>query len=152
MLRDQQDYLPGDVLYKVDSASMAVALEVRSPFMDHDVVALANGLPDAALLQGGRGKHILRQTFGAELPPAVRSRGKKGFAVPIGEWFRTTMRSEVHDLLLSKDSFATQQLHPPAVERLVREHEAGSRDHTHRLFALVMLELWWREFAPSLET
>jgi len=57
----------------------------------------------------------------------------------------------VHDVLFAKDSFASEQLHPPTVERLVKEHEAGMRDHTHRIFALMMLELWWREFAPSLE-
>ncbi len=146
-LRDQQEYLPGDVLWKVDSGAMQVALEVRSPFLDHRVVQTANGLPEEALFAGGAGKRILRETFAAELPPAVRGRGKQGFGVPIGAWFRTTLRAEVETLLLQPAS----PLNPPTVRRLWAEHQSGARDHTHRLFALVMLELFWREFSPRLE-
>jgi asparagine synthase (glutamine-hydrolysing) len=153
MLRDQQDYLPNDVLWKVDSAAMAVALEVRSPFMDHDVVAYANALDDDWLLHHGAagGKYILRHEFAAELPPAVRGRGKKGFAVPIGAWFNGLLRPALHDLLNAKDALTTQHLRPQVARRLLDEHRAGARDHTHRLFALLMMELWWRHFRPSLE-
>lgn len=133
MRRDQQEYLPGDVLYKVDTASMAHALEVRSPFLDHRVVDLARTLPDAAVTR----KAILRETFAAELPDLVRTRGKQGFGVPIGQWFNTTLKRDVTDLLLSLDLVKR-----PVVEQLLREHHAQSRDHTHRLFALLTLALW----------
>jgi asparagine synthase (glutamine-hydrolysing) len=151
MGRDQQEYLPGDILWKVDSASMAVGLEVRSPFLDHHIVELANSMKDMDLLHRGIGKVSLRTTFAEDLPPAVHSRPKKGFAVPIGEWFRTDLRASLTDILFAADSLTSTHLHKPAVERLVEEHLAGQRDHTHRLFALLMLELWRREFSPAIE-
>jgi asparagine synthase (glutamine-hydrolysing) len=151
MLRDQQDYLPNDVLWKVDSAAMAMALEVRSPFMDHDVVEFANGLGDGWLIRKGRGKRILRQEFAGELPERVSGRGKQGFAVPIGEWFRGSLRDGLRGLITGAGSFVGGTLDGRAVHELLDEHEAGARDHTHRLFALLMLELWAREFRPSLE-
>ena len=93
MRRDQQEYLPGDVLWKVDSASMSLGghgpLEVRSPFLDHRVVEIANTLPESDYVRGAMGKYSLRETFSDLLPPTVKSRGKKGFGVPIGEWFRS---------------------------------------------------------------
>jgi asparagine synthase (glutamine-hydrolysing) len=155
MFRDQLDYLPNDILWKVDSASMAgpgvAALEVRAPFLDHRVVELANVLDDSLLISGGRSKHILRQQFAPELPPQVQSRGKKGFAVPIGDWFRTTLHAPLRDLLLSSSSFVPTNLRRPAVEQLLTEHQSQSRDHTHRLFALLMLETWAQEFHPMIE-
>jgi asparagine synthase (glutamine-hydrolysing) len=150
-IRDQQEYLPNDVLWKVDAAAMQVALEVRSPFLDHRVVQFANGLPEEFLMAGTVGKHILRQTFAAELPPAVFARGKQGFAVPIGNWFRTTLREPLNDLLLGPTSFTAQHLHRPTLERLLAEHQSATRDHTHRLFALLTLALFGRQFSPSVE-
>ncbi len=152
MLRDQQEYLPGDVLAKVDSASMAVALEVRSPFLDHFVVEFANSLADKLLVHRSMGKLILRTTFAEELPPAVQGRPKKGFALPIGEWFKTDLRAPLSDLLLASTSFTAAHLNKPTVQRLLNEHLAGTRDHTHRLFALLTLELWFRQFSPTIES
>jgi asparagine synthase (glutamine-hydrolysing) len=151
MRRDQQEYLPGDVLWKVDSASMAVGLEVRSPFLDHHVVDLANSLKEMDRVYRGIGKVALRTTFADDLPPAVQGRSKKGFAVPIGEWFKTTLRAALTDILFAPDSLTSTHLNKPAVERLLAEHLAGQRDHTHRLFALLMLELWRCEFSPRIE-
>lgn len=154
LFRDQLDYLPGDLLFKVDAAAMAVALEVRAPFLDHALVHFANSLPDDALLRGrGRSssKFILRQTFAHDLPPQILSRGKKGFAVPVGTWFNTSLKAPLHDLLLSPTSFTAQHLNQPAIQRLLDEHHAQTRDHTHRLFALLMLELWAQEFRPTIE-
>ena len=146
MFRDQQEYLPGDVLWKVDSAAMACALEVRSPFLDHRIVAAANALPDALV----RRKAILRELFAAELPTEVFTRPKKGFAVPIGSWFRTTLRDPLQDLLLGRG--ALPFLKRPTLERLLTEHQSQSRDHTHRLFALVMLALFMQSFVPTIES
>jgi asparagine synthase (glutamine-hydrolysing) len=156
MARDQQEYLPGDVLWKVDSASMcghapSPALEVRAPFLDHRVVEIANTLEDRDLVRGGVGKWILRETFRADLPPEILARGKKGFGAPVGEWFKTELRTALHDSLFATSAFTTTHLHKPTAERLVREHEAGARDHTHRLFALLMLEIWWKSAGASLE-
>ncbi|HVT81723.1 MAG TPA: asparagine synthase (glutamine-hydrolyzing) [Phycisphaerae bacterium] len=151
LLRDQLEYLPGDLLCKVDSAAMADALEVRAPFLDHSLVEFANSLPDDRLLRGGTSKFILRQAYAADLPPHILARPKKGFGVPIGSWFKSSLRDPLQDLLFSKGSFVTAHLHKPSLERLVQEHLAETRDHTHRLFALLMLELWGREFRPTLE-
>ena len=155
MRRDQQEYLPGDVLWKVDSGSMSIGgkgpLEVRSPFLDHRVVEMANGLGDEMMMPGGVGKFVLREAFSDSLPDVVKKRGKKGFWVPIGEWFRGELKSGVMDLLFSSDSFCSQHLRKSVVERIFGEHVRGERDHTHRVFALVMLEMWWRRFKPSIE-
>jgi len=160
--RDQQEYLPGDVLCMVYSSSMAGggagsgggdgALEVRSPFLDHHVVELANSLPDEALFGASHGKAVLREAFAAELPASVANRGKKGFGVPIGEWFKTSLREEVMELLTGGGSFVAGTFEKAVVRRLLEEHFAGSRDHTHRLFALLMVELWAKEFPSTLES
>ncbi len=151
MLHDQLSYLPGDVLWKVDSASMAVALEVRSPFLDHHVVAMANALPGTDLIRHNTGKYLLRQTFADILPPSILSRGKQGFAVPLGQWFRTDLAPLLNDLLDHQNSFARQHLHQPTLTRLRHEHQSGHRDHTHRLFALLMLEIWWKQAKATIE-
>jgi asparagine synthase (glutamine-hydrolysing) len=152
MARDQADYLPGDVLWKVDSASMLEALEVRSPFLDHGVVELANQIPAALHMPaGGASKQVLKQAFGELLPREVLGRGKMGFGVPIGTWFNGSLRGDLRERVAAADGFCVTHMRMAQVEQLLNEHEAGARDHTHRLFALFMLELWWREFRPTLE-
>ncbi len=140
---DRATYLPCDLLAKVDRCSMLHALEVRSPFMDHDVVQFAAGLATEQLLKGGP-KRMLREAFAADLPDFVFKRTKMGFAVPIGEWFRSSLREMLHDHLFAADSFASQHFNRPVVHRLVDEHAQFRVDHSHRLYALLMLELWWR--------
>ncbi len=152
MARDEAEYLPGDVLWKVDSASMAEGLEVRSPFLDHRVVEAARGLAEGDLVRGGVGKWILREAFSELLPPTVKGRGKKGFGLPMGECFWVRLRGELEGMLFAGDSFVSLHLKKTVAERMVREHAEGRRDHTHRLFALLMLEIWWREFSPVIET
>jgi asparagine synthase (glutamine-hydrolysing) len=143
MSTDRSQYLPGDLLTKVDRASMLHALEVRSPFMDHELVRFAAGLTTPQLLAGGP-KRMLREAFSADLPASVFSRKKMGFAVPIGDWFRGELRSMLRDSLFASDSFATTHLNLAAVRQLVDEHEQSRVDHSQRLYALLMLELWWQ--------
>jgi len=143
---DRVTYLPGDLLTKVDRCSMLHALEVRSPFMDPDLVRFASGLSTEKLLAGGP-KRLLREAFSRDLPPAVFKRRKMGFAVPIGDWFRdrtNPLRGLLHDSLMSSDSFAAGHFRIAAVRGLIEAHEAGAADHSQRLYALLMLELWWR--------
>ena len=140
---DRLIYLPNDLLTKVDRASMLHALEVRSPFMDPDVVQFAAGLTTDQLLKGGP-KRMLREAFAADLPAWVFKRRKMGFAVPIGDWFRGELRPMLRDHLFAADSFARGHFNVPVVERLVDEHESRRADHSQRLYALLMLELWWR--------
>jgi asparagine synthase (glutamine-hydrolysing) len=149
-LLDIETYLPGDLLLKADLASMAHSLELRSPFLDHEVVALGLALPDSLKTRGRVGKVALRRAFAADLPAAIAGRGKSGFGVPLGRWFRSELRDAAHDLLSSdRGWFRTD-----TVRRLLDEHEAGRADHGHRLWCLLMLELWVREHveAPVLVT
>jgi asparagine synthase (glutamine-hydrolysing) len=140
---DRQTYLPDDLLTKVDRASMLHALEVRSPFMDHELVQFAAGLTTDQLLKGGP-KRMLREAFAQDLPAWVFKRKKMGFAVPIGEWFRGELRPMLRDHLFAADAFARGHFQIKVVERLVDEHETQQVDHSQRLYALLMLELWWR--------
>jgi asparagine synthase (glutamine-hydrolysing) len=140
---DRETYLPDDLLTKVDRASMLHGLEVRSPFMDHELVTFAAGLTTDQLLRGGP-KRMLREAFADDLPSWVFKRKKMGFVVPIGEWFRAELRPMLRDHLFASDSFGRQHFNMKVVERLVDEHVAQRVDHSQRLYALLMLELWWR--------
>ena len=154
---DVETYLPGDLLPKADLASMAHSLELRSPLLDHHVVELGLSLPDHLKLAGRTGKVALRRAFAAELEP-VAGRGKTGFGVPIGRWFRGPLRELAGDLLLDARARGRGWFRPATVERLLADHAAGRADHAHRLWCLVMLELWLRTWveaerpAPSLAT
>lgn len=145
---DRVTYLPEDLLTKVDRASMLHALEVRSPFMDHELVQFAARLKTDQLLRGGP-KRMLREAFAANLPDFVFKRRKMGFAVPIGEWFRGELRPLLRDYLFAADSFARQYFNMKTVERMIEEHENFRVDHSQRLYALLMLELWWRLQMPG---
>lgn len=138
---DLLHYLPYDLLRKVDRASMAVALEVRCPLLDTQVCDLAGHLPHAVLMPGGRPKGLLRQIAGTMVPSSITKRPKRGFAVPIGQWFKDSLRDTLHDHLMDGDleqmGFASGE-----VKRYFDEHAAQQVDHTHRLFALLELSLW----------
>jgi len=148
---DVDTYLPGDLLFKADIASMAHSLELRSPLLDRRVLELGLSLPDRLKLSGRRGKEALRKAFGAELPPEVTSRGKRGFGVPLSAWFRGELRPLAADLLLDSTARSRGQLRPAAVKRLLDEHVSGRSDHGHRLWCLVMLELWQRTWVDAVQ-
>jgi asparagine synthase (glutamine-hydrolysing) len=141
---DRVRYLPDDLLTKVDRCSMLHGLEVRSPFMDHELVQFAAGLTTDQLLKGGS-KRMLRVAFARDLPDFVFKRKKMGFAVPIGEWFRGELKPMLHDNLFASDSFGKQHFNMSVVRRLVDEHDSLRVDHSQRLYALLMLELWWQQ-------
>jgi len=145
---DRITYLPEDVLTKVDRGSMLHALEVRSPFLEHGLVARCAGLRSPQLLQGGP-KRLLREAFARDLPEFVFRRAKMGFAVPIGQWLRGDLRGMLTDLVLATDSFASAHFRKPAVVGMIEEHMANRIDHSQRLYALLMLELWNKQGAPT---
>jgi asparagine synthase (glutamine-hydrolysing) len=144
-LLDVATYLPGDLLLKADLGSMAHSLELRSPFLDHEVLALGLALPDHLKTRGRAGKVALRRAFAAELPADVASRGKTGFGVPLGRWFREDLRELARDLLTTDRGWFRQD----TVQRLLLEHESRRADHGHRLWCLLMLELWVREHVET---
>jgi asparagine synthase (glutamine-hydrolysing) len=138
-------YLPDDLLVKVDIASMANSLEVRAPFLDRELVEYASRLPPGLKIRGGKGKWLLRQAFADVLPTESAARTKQGFGLPIGEWLRTSLRPLMDDAILSRRAVDRGYLSGPAASALIDEHMRGV-DHTHRLWSLIMLELWHREF------
>jgi asparagine synthase (glutamine-hydrolysing) len=146
MVGDILTYLPGDLLVKVDLASMAHSLECRGPFLDHRVVELAAAMPlDRKLrFRPGRSKVVLKQAFGHLLPKPIRTRPKMGFGVPVGRWFRDDLKSELREVLLDRSTIGRGIFRSEPIERLVEEHTEGRREHGHRLWALIMLELWFR--------
>jgi asparagine synthase (glutamine-hydrolysing) len=141
-------YLPDDLLVKVDIASMANSLEVRAPFLDRALVEFAMRLPTSLLIRGASRKWLLRRAFGDTLPSENIRRAKRGFGVPIARWFRAELRPMLEDIVLSPRALARGYLRPEATTALVAEHLAGL-DHGHRLWSLLMLELWHREFIDA---
>jgi asparagine synthase (glutamine-hydrolysing) len=141
---DIDTYLPGDLLPKSDIASMAHSLELRSPLLDHRVVELGLALPDHLKRRGREGKIALRRAFADDLPSSVSQRGKSGFGVPLAAWFRGELRPLARELLLGELARSRGWFRATAVERLLDDHAAGRADNGHRLWTLVMLELWQR--------
>jgi asparagine synthase (glutamine-hydrolysing) len=146
MIADILTYLPGDLLHKVDMASMAHSLECRGPFLDHRVVELALAMPVARKLRlrEGRSKVVLKEAFADLLPPAIRHRPKMGFGVPIDRWFRAELKDELRAVLLDPVACNRGLFRGEKVEMMIDEHAKGLKDHAYRLWALLMLELWFR--------
>jgi asparagine synthase (glutamine-hydrolysing) len=138
---DLGHYLPFDLLRKVDRSSMAVALEVRCPMLDTQVADLAGHLPTSVLMPGGVNKGLLRKLAARHLPDTIIQRPKRGFAIPIGRWFREKLRDDLADHL-NGTVLASLGIDPKPVKRLFDEHTQAKADHTHRLFALLQLSLW----------
>jgi asparagine synthase (glutamine-hydrolysing) len=141
---DVLTYLPCDILTKVDIASMAASLECRCPMLDHHVVELAARMPIEVKQSVTQSKRVFIETFKDLLPPAIQSRRKMGFGVPIDHWFRAELKPLLHDVLLSDRCLSRGLLNPIAVRTLVDEHASGRMDHAYRLWNLLCLELWQR--------
>lgn len=142
MLADALDYLPGDILTKVDRAAMAASLETRVPFLDNDVVALAWRLPAPMKLRGGVSKWVLREVLARYVPPALTERAKAGFAVPMDSWLRGPLRNWAGDMLSEQRLCRAALLDAALVARLWREHLSMRRNHQHVLWAILMFESW----------
>jgi asparagine synthase (glutamine-hydrolysing) len=148
-LADLVTYLPSDLCCKVDVATMAHGLECRQPLLDHRVVELAAAMPSRFKLRGGRGKWILERAFGHLLPREVFHRKKTGFGVPLDSWFRHELKDMVHDMLLSRGALERSYFRRSTIEQLLAEHSGGRVDHSARLWSLLVLELWHREWSDS---
>lgn len=150
---DVRGYLPDALLVKVDIATMAVGLEGRSPLLDHTIAEFAASLPPDLKVRNGVKKYLLKKVSGVLLPPEIVGRPKKGFSVPVGEWFRGGLREMLYDTLLSGSALRRGLFRPEAVTRIAKDHIEGKQDNREQLWNLLMLELWWRRFvdeAPAL--
>ena len=146
---DIQTYLPDDLLVKMDIASMAQSLEVRSPLLDHEVVEFVARIPAGMKLRGTVQKSILKSAMKDFLPARVLTRRKMGFGVPIDRWLRDDLYDFVHDLLMSSRSLDRGYFNSRAIQSLLEEHRTGIRHHHTRLWSLMMLELWHRMFIDN---
>jgi asparagine synthase (glutamine-hydrolysing) len=143
---DAETYLPEDVLTKVDRMSMAHSIESRVPLLDNSVVDFAWSLPSSLKIRSGRRKHVLKEVAATLLPPEILARPKQGFGVPLDVWFRGNLRELFGDTLLSPRTLQRGYFQPSFVRRLVNEHLGGKRDHTLRLWQLVVFERWHRQY------
>ena len=143
---DIMTYLPNDLLVKVDIATMAVSLEARSPFLDHHVIEFAASLPENLKLRGLTTKYLLKRVLKKLLPAENLDRRKMGFGVPIGHWFRGQLQPFLRETLLSEKSLKRELFKPEVVKQMVELHTRGERDHSHQLWTLLMLELWFQRF------
>jgi asparagine synthase (glutamine-hydrolysing) len=143
---DFKTYLPECLMTKMDIATMANSLEGRSPFLDHEFMELVYRMPGDWKLKGLKGhKYILKEAFKDLLPPAISKRGKMGFGVPIGTWFRGPLKGFAQEHILGAEALSRGHFNEKALRLLWDQHQSGARDHSYRLWALLMLELWHKE-------
>ena len=146
---DVKTYLVDDIMTKVDRMSMAVSLEAREPLLDHKLLEFAASVPTSLKLKNGRSKYLLRRLLERRIPKSIVDRPKHGFEAPIGAWLRGPLAPMVDSLLLDGRLRDRGILDDGVVGGLWRQHRDGRADHRHRLWSLVMLELWFRQFADG---
>ena len=149
---DVNTYLPGDLLPKIDIATMAYALEARSPLLDHTLMEFAASIPAELKVHGREKKWILREALRTWLPSEILDRPKQGFMVPLSDWFRGELRSHMRSVLLDPGALDRGYFRRDAVEQLLDRHDRGADGAAKKLWALYMFELWHHEYvdgAPS---
>ncbi|MET0593117.1 MAG: asparagine synthase (glutamine-hydrolyzing) [Polyangiaceae bacterium] len=144
MMLDLTTYMPGSVLAKVDRASMAHGLEVRPPFLDNDVASWALSLPSKYKVRRDRGKFLLKLAAKGKLPDSIIERPKKGFGIPLAAWLRGPLQGRVDAILRSSPLWDAGTLHQSAFAELQRAHQAKQRDNAKPLWALIVLDRWFR--------
>jgi asparagine synthase (glutamine-hydrolysing) len=146
LMLDQLTYLPDDLLLKTDYCTMAYGLEARAPFLDHRVAQAAARLPDTLLVSPDAGKIALRQIAAKYLPPELVQRPKRGFGVPLKNWFRDDLKDWLADLLIENATTSGQYFQPQVLKTIFEQHLSGRHNHTQKLLTLVVVELWHRHF------
>jgi asparagine synthase (glutamine-hydrolysing) len=142
---DLKSYLPNDILTKVDRMSMAHSIEARVPLLDHKLVEFAATIPPELKLRGKTTKYIFKKALEGILPREILDRPKRGFAIPLGRWFRGQLSMYVRDLLLSRKSLDRGLFRKSYIERLIRMNDRG-RSLDLQLWTLITFELWCRRF------
>ena len=146
----QNTYLPEDILTKVDRASMACGLEVRAPFLDAELVDFMHGLPSSFKLgRKHQTKRLLKKAASGKLPASILTRSKKGFGIPVARWLRGPSAPLVNELL-GRERLERQGLFKPgSVARKIAEHQSGQQDHRKPLWTLLIFQLWYDHWLPS---
>ncbi len=148
---DSKTYLPADILTKVDRMSMLTSLEARSPMLDHVFLEWATGLKPEWKMRGGAQKYILKKLAKrVGVPNEVLHRPKQGFALPLVHWTRHELKELIQTVLLEPRTLQRGYFNPPAVRRLLGEHFRERRNHAGKIWRLMMLELWHRNYLGQL--
>lgn len=142
MTVDQNTYLPDCLLTKVDRASMAASLEVRVPLLDHRVVEFTHRLPVSLKYRNGNGKYLLKEVLARYVPRNLYERPKMGFGVPIDHWFRKELKELLLDYLSPTSLNAEGRFNAVLIEKKIKEHLSGRVNHHHRLWAILMWQMW----------
>jgi asparagine synthase (glutamine-hydrolysing) len=146
---DFKTWLANDILVKVDRMSMACSLEVRAPLLDHKIVEFAASLPPQLKFRGSVSKYLLKRHVAARLPAAAVHRPKQGFELPLAAWLRGDLREMARDLLFSTQAAGRGYVRPEAVKRIWDAHQSGYRNQSSQLWALMVLELWHRQYVDT---
>jgi asparagine synthase (glutamine-hydrolysing) len=141
---DYQWYLPGDLLVKMDIASMACSLEARSPFLDQQVIEYCAALPSAMKTDGRARKIVLREAFRGLLPDPILDRPKHGFSMPLRAWLRGPLTALARELLIEQPRGVREFFDLAVIRRMFEAHVSGRRNHAHRLWALMVFAQWYR--------
>ena len=147
---DTEFYLPNDMLTKVDRMSMAHGLEVRVPYLDHELVEFVARLPaHLKLRRFFRKKYLLKRIMRQRLPAEILARPKAGFNMPLNRWFKTDLREYVRDMLSRETVARLGFFEPSEVERLLDEHDRGIADWSYQIYGLLVFRLWYKCFIES---
>ncbi len=146
---DMRLWLPDDLLTKVDRATMTHSLEARVPYLDHRFVEFCARLDPELKIQGTTHKHVLKRVAERYLPADIVNRGKQGFVMPLTEWLAGRLAGELDEHLGSAGLARRGIFRDGALAKLLAEHRRGRRNHAGRLWALLILERWFRRYAPS---
>jgi asparagine synthase (glutamine-hydrolysing) len=142
---DTKTYLH-ELLMKQDQMSMAASIESRVPFLDHKLVEFSARMPERMKLRGWTTKYVLRESMKGVLPDVILKRRKMGFPVPVGTWFRGKYRSVIDEYVLSERTLARGLFEPEYLKQMVEAHQSGVENHADRLWSLLNLEIWLRQF------
>lgn len=141
---DINTWLPDDLLIKADKTTMAASIELRVPFLDHELLDYCYGLPDDFKIRGRERKYILKKLMEKHLPREIIYRKKQGFPVPIAQWFRGELHDRVRETLLDPGAFVAELTAKGYIEAVLERHRAGREDLSRRIFSLLTLETWHR--------
>ena len=142
---DMKTYLPGYILTKVDLASMAHALEVRVPLLDHKFVEWVSGLPSSCKLRNGEGKHVFKKALQPYLSDDILYRKKMGFSIPLASWLRGPLLETMRRAVLNPALLDTGIFNARYLQQIVDEHQAGTKDHAVTLWSVLMFDAFLRK-------
>jgi len=146
MRHDLNYYLPDCLMVKTDRASMANSLEVRCPFLDHEFIEFAAKIPSALKRNGADGKVVLKKAVAGLLPEEILRKKKSGFGIPLARWFREDLSTSLRAMLLDETARKRGLFHQGFIKMMIEDHVSGKRDWSNRLWSLLFLEMWFREF------